>query len=128
MEKEEKIVVVLLVMAILSLAVAYFTYLPGELTGDIRPLTDSSGLGEKVFVEGTVLSKRITYTGDHLILEVDQSTQPITVFIPNNRGAEEINERISTNDQVRITGILDEYEGELEIIVQKAKDVKFFRS
>ncbi|KGK99326.1 nucleotide-binding protein [Methanococcoides methylutens] len=126
MEKEEKIVVVLLVMAILSLAVAHFTYLPGELTGDIQPLTDSSGLGEKVFVEGNVLSKRITYTGDHLILEVDQNTQPITVFVPNNHGAEEINEKISTNDQVRVTGILDKYEGELEIIVQKANDVKIF--
>ncbi|NYT20115.1 MAG: nucleotide-binding protein [Methanosarcinales archaeon] len=124
MEKEEKIVAVLLVMAILSLAVAYFTYIPGELTGDIQPLTDSSKLGEKVFVEGTVLSKRLTYTGDHLILEVDHNTQPITVFIPNNRGAEEINEKISTNDQVRVAGIMDEYEGQLEIVVQKAKDVE----
>lgn len=124
MEKEEQIVIVLLVMAILSLAVAYFTYLPGELTGDIQPLTDSSRLGEKVFVEGTVLSKRITYTGDHLILEVDHGTQPITVFIPNNRGAEEINEKVSANDRVRVTGILDEYEGELEVVVQKMKDVK----
>ncbi|WP_445474048.1 OB-fold nucleic acid binding domain-containing protein [Methanococcoides methylutens] len=124
MEKEEKIVAVLLVMAILSLAVAYFTYLPGELTGDMQPLTDSSKLGEKVFVEGTVLSKRLTYTGDHLILEIDHSTGPITAFIPNNRGAEEINERISTNDQVRVAGIMDEYEGQLEIVVQKAKDVE----
>ncbi|MEL4305768.1 OB-fold nucleic acid binding domain-containing protein [Methanococcoides sp. LMO-2] len=124
MEKEEKIVAVLLVMAILSLAVAYFTYLPGELTGDIQPLTDSSGLGEKVFVEGEVLSKRLTYTGDHLILEVGHSTQPITVFIPNNKGAEEMNEKISRGDQVHVKGILDEYEGELEIIVQKEKDVR----
>ena len=124
MEKEEKIVGVLLVMAILSLAVAYFTYLPGELTGDIQPLTDSSGLGEKVFVEGEVLSKRLTYTGDHLILEVGHSTQPIAVFIPNNKGAEEINKKISRGDQVHVTGILDEYEGELEIVVQKEKDVR----
>lgn len=123
MEKEEKIVAVLLVMAILSLAVAYFTYLPGELTGDIQPLTDASGLGEKVFVEGEVLSKRLTYTGDHLILKVAHNTQPITVFIPNNKGAKEINEEISTGDHVCVTGILEEYEGELEIVVQKAKDV-----
>lgn len=124
MEREEKIVAVLLVMAILSLAVAYFTYLPGELTGDVQPLTDSSGLGENVFVEGEVLSKRLTYTGDHLILKVDHDTQPITVFIPNSRGAEDINEKVSTKDQVRVTGILDEYEGELEIVVQKEKDVR----
>ncbi|WP_440952703.1 OB-fold nucleic acid binding domain-containing protein [Methanococcoides sp. FTZ1] len=126
MEKEEKIVAILLVMAILSLAVAYFTYLPGEITGDVRPLADSSGLGEKVFVEGEVLSKRLTYTGDHLILEVEHSTQPITVFIPNNKGAEEINEKVSRGDRVHITGILDEYEGKLEIVVQKEKDVQIF--
>jgi len=126
MEKEEKIVVVLLVMTILSLAVAYFTYLPGELTGDIQPLTDSSRLGETVFVEGAVLSKRITYTGDHLILEVDHNSQPITVFVPNNRGAEELNEKISSSDQVHVAGILDEYEGKLEIVVRKSKDVTIF--
>lgn len=124
MEKEEKVVAVLLVMAILSLAVAYFIFIPGELSGSIEPLSDRSSLGETVYVEGEVLSKRLTYTGDHLILEVDHEGEFITVFIPNNKGAKEINDKISVKDMVYVSGILDEYEGKLEIIVKDKKDVK----
>ncbi|MCD4807001.1 MAG: nucleotide-binding protein [Methanococcoides sp.] len=124
MEKEEKIISILLAMAILSLAVAYFTYIPGELSGNIEPLSDSTTLGEKVFVEGTVLNKRMTYSGDHLILEIDHKGEMITVFVPNNKGAKEIGKELAVNDMAHIAGVLDEYEGELEIIVKDKKDVE----
>ena len=124
MEKEEKIIAILLAMAILSLAVAYFIYIPGELSGNIEPLSDSTTLGEKVFVEGPILNKRMTYSGDHLILEIDHEGEMITVFVPNNKGAKEIDKELAVNDMVHITGILDEYEGELEIIVKDKKYVE----
>ena len=124
MEKEEKIIAILLAMAILSLAVAYFTYIPGELSGNIEPLSDSTTLGEKVFVEGPVLNKKMTYSGDHLILKVDHEGEMITVFVPNNKGAKDIGKELDVNDMVHIAGILDEYEGELEIIVKDKKDVE----
>lgn len=124
MEKEEKIISILLAMAILSLAVAYFTYIPGELSGNIEPLSDSTTLGEKVFVEGPVLNKKMTYSGDHLILKVDHEGEMITVFVPNNKGAKDIDKELAVNDMVHIAGILDEYEGELEIIVKDKKDIE----
>lgn len=124
MEKEEKIIAILLAMAILSLAVAYFTYIPGELSGNIEPLSDSTTLGEKVFVEGPVLNKKMTYSGDHLILKVDHEGEMITVFVPNNKGAKDIYKELAVNDMVHIAGILDEYEGELEIIVKDKKDIE----
>jgi DNA/RNA endonuclease YhcR with UshA esterase domain len=124
MEKEEKIIAILLAMAILSLAVAYFTYIPGELSGNIEPLSDSTTLGEKVFVEGPVLNKKMTYSGDHLILKVDHEGEMITVFIPNNKGAKDIDKELAVNSMVHIAGILDEYEGELEIIVKDKKDIE----
>lgn len=124
MEKEEKIIAILLAMAILSLAVAYFTYIPGELSGNIEPLSDSTTLGEKVFVEGPVLNKKMTYSGDHLILKVDHEGEMITVFVPNNKGAKDIDKELAVNSMVHIAGILDEYEGELEIIVKDKKDIE----
>ncbi|ABE53115.1 OB-fold nucleic acid binding domain-containing protein [Methanococcoides burtonii] len=124
MEKEEKIIAILLAMAILSLAVAYFIYMPGELGGNIEPLSDSTTLGEKVFVEGAVLNKRMTYSGDHLILEIEHEGEMITVFVPNNKGAKEIGKELAVNDMAHIAGVLDEYEGELEIIVKDKKDVE----
>jgi len=124
MEKEEKIISILLAMAILSLAVAYFTYIPGELSGNIEPLSDSTTLGEKVFVQGPVLNKRMTYSGDHLILKIEHEGEMITVFVPNNKGAKEIGEELAVNDMAHIAGVLDEYEGELEIIVKDKKDVE----
>ncbi|MDA0524157.1 nucleotide-binding protein [Methanococcoides alaskense] len=124
MEKEEKIIAILLAMAILSLAVAYFTYIPGELSGNIEPLSDSTTLGEKVFVEGPVLNKRMTYSGDHLILEIEHEGEMITVFVPNNKGAKEIGKELAVNDMAHVAGVLDEYEGELEIIVKDKKDVE----
>ncbi|MCD4820601.1 MAG: nucleotide-binding protein [Methanococcoides sp.] len=124
MEKEEKIISILLAMAILSLALAYFTYIPGELSGNIEPFSDSTTLGEKVFVEGPVLNKKITYSGDHLVLEIEHEGEMITVFVPNNKGAKEIGKELAVNDMAHVAGVLDEYEGELEIIVKDKKDVE----
>ncbi len=125
MEKEEKIVAILLTMTILSLAVAYLTYLPGEITGNVPALSEESLIGEKVFVEGTVLNKKITFNGDHLIMDVAHSQGMITVFIPNNKGAVEIDKRVDIGDKLRIIGLLDEYEGKKELVVQKESEVTF---
>ena len=124
MEKEEKIVVILLTMAILSLSIAYLTYYPNDITGrGGKELTSNSDIGERVWLEGVVFSKMTTFKGDHLILNVDHDSQLIAIFIPNNNGADAIDNMIQKNDQVRIIGILDEYKGDREIVVQDKKDV-----
>ncbi|MEZ5333799.1 MAG: hypothetical protein R2741_00420 [Methanolobus sp.] len=67
MKKEEKIVVVLLCMAMLSLLIAYFTFFSDEGSGDYIQFSSSSLSGDEVYLEGSVLTKRFTYTGDHLL-------------------------------------------------------------
>jgi len=116
MQKEEKIVVVLLIMAVLSLIIGYF----GFATPQTAYSSDSK-LSERVYVEGTVLSKQMTRTGDNLILKL--SNLNVNVFVPKNNGAKEVYNSIKKDDRVRITGKVQEYNNEREIVVENAKDV-----
>ena len=127
MEKEEKIVAVLLTMAILSLGVAYVTFFQNDgdsISSDAMLLTEQSAIGDLVYIEGTILNKKFTFTGDHLLLSVDYDQNAIKVFIPNNNGAVDVNNMVNENDYVRIQGTLDEYQDELEVVVQSQNDVK----
>ena len=126
MEKEEKIVAVLLAMAILSLAVAYVTFYQGNdgsISDDALQLTEQSSIGDFVYIEGTILSKRFTFKGDHLLLSVDHDENIVKVFIPNDKGAEDVDNMVNENDLVRIQGTLDEYQDEREVVVQNKNGV-----
>ncbi|KCZ72462.1 RecG-like helicase [Candidatus Methanoperedens nitroreducens] len=116
MQKEEKIVIVLLVMAVLTLTIGYlgFSSQPAAYSKDSKP-------GERVYVEGTVLSKQMTKTGDHLIMTI--SNLNINVFIPKNNGAKEVYDSVKIGDRVRINGKVEEYKNTKEIVVESAKDV-----
>ena len=116
MQKEEKIVVVLLVMAVLTLIIAFFGFSssPGAYSAD-------SKVDEHVFVEGTVLSKQMTRTGDNLILFI--SNLDIKVFVPKDNGAKEVYDSLKAGDRVRITGKVQEYRNAKEIVVSNAGDV-----
>lgn len=116
MQKEEKVVVVLLVMAALSLIIGYFGFSsqPDAYSEDSKP-------GERVQVEGTVFSKQMTRTGDNLILTI--SNLNIKVFVSKNNGAKEVYDSVKTGDRVRITGKVQEYKNAREISVESAKDV-----
>jgi len=129
MEKEEKVVVVLLIMTLSSLLTAYLCF-GSELAGagqksggDARQYTQESTAGEKVFLEAEVLSKRFTYTGEHLLLKVDCNSEVLSVFIPKTAGAEALNMSIQEGDFIRVTGTISEYEGEREIKVERKEDI-----
>ena len=85
--------------------------------------THESEVGEKVFLEAEVLSKRFTYTGGHLLLEVNFDSEVLSVFIPNTAGAEALDKSINEGDFVSITGIISEYQGKKEIRVEKKEDI-----
>ncbi len=121
MEKEEKIVVILLCMAFLSLTIAYVTFYSDDI--DAEQFSSSSVPGDDVILEGEILSKRFTYTGDHLLMNVDHGSGVIKVFVPSNNGAKDVDSRINENDRVVVTGKVDEYEGELEIVLQNSDDI-----
>ena len=116
MQKEEKVVVVLLVMATLSLIVAYFGF-----STQTQAYSKDSKLGEQVYVEGVVLSKQMTRTGDNLILTL--SNLNIKVFVPRDSGAKEIYDAVKTGDSVRVTGKVQEYKNSRELVVGSAGDV-----
>jgi len=115
-QKEEKVVMVLLIMAALSLIIAFFGF-----SFQPRAYSTDSKLDERVYVEGTVLSKQMTKTGDNLILTI--SNLDIKVFISKNNGAKELNDSLKTGDRVKITGKVQEYKNVREIVVGSAGDV-----
>jgi DNA/RNA endonuclease YhcR with UshA esterase domain len=129
MEKEEKVVVVLLIMALSSLSTAYL-FFGSELAGAEQKsegkalqYTHESEIGEKVTLDAEVLSKRFTYTGDHLLLEVDFDSEVLSVFIPRTAGAEALNSSINEGDFISITGTISEYKGKKEIRVERKEDI-----
>ena len=116
MQKEEKVVIVLLIMAVLSLIIAFFGFSshPGMYSKD-------SKLDERVYVEGTILSKQITRTGDNLIITL--SNLDVKVFVTKDNGAKDLYDSLRNGDKVRITGKVQEYKNVREIVVGSAGDV-----
>lgn len=117
MQKEEKIVVVLLVMAVLSLIIGYFGFTPVT-----SAYSTDSKVGEKVYVEGSILQKQMTTKGDNLILTI--SNLNIKVFISKNNGANETYNAFKNGDNVRIDGKVAQYQNAMEIVVESANDVR----
>lgn len=108
--------VVLLVMAVLSLIIAYFGFAP-----QINAYSQDSKIDERVYAEGTILSKQMTAKGDNLILSL--SNLNVKVFISKNNGAKEVYDSVGTGDSVRITGKVSIYRDERELVVESPKDV-----
>ncbi len=129
MEKEEKVMVLLLFMTLTSLMTAYlcfgseFTASGQETGGEARQYTRESSEGDKVFLEAEVLSKRFTYTGGHLLLQVNCNSEVLSVFIPKTAGAEALNVSIREGDFIGLTGTVSEYEGKREIEVERKEDI-----
>ncbi|MFC1787487.1 nucleotide-binding protein [Halobacteriota archaeon] len=121
MQKEEKVVVVLLVMILLSLCILYIVLPRPEGIMDRAMLFSSkSNVGEEVYVEGVVFDKQVT-EGDHLILLI--GPEKTKVFISHEAGAVEIAKMMEKGDLVRIYGIVTEYKGEIEIDVKSGTHV-----
>jgi DNA/RNA endonuclease YhcR with UshA esterase domain len=117
MQKEEKIVVVLLVMAVLSLIIGYFGFAPVA-----SAYSPDSKVGEKIYAEGTILQKQMTAKGDNLILTI--SNINVKVFISKDSGAKEVYDAFKNGDKVRIEGKVEQYKNAMEIVVENAKDIR----
>jgi DNA/RNA endonuclease YhcR with UshA esterase domain len=120
MQKEEKIVVVLLLMALGSLAVAFWAFAPDE--GEQDSSSDSSSQKEAgLSLEGLVLEIKPTQSGGNLLLKLDST--PLPIFIAGVAGASEIQNKVHPGDQVRIRGKVTQFQGKEEIKVDRAGDV-----
>ena len=82
MQKEEKIVVVLLLMALGSLAVAEWTFGSSDQSA-VTGKSDSS-----ISVEGHVLGMTTTKTGGNLVFHLDTTNN--SIFVPSGSGAKDI--------------------------------------
>ena len=123
MQKEEKVVLVLLFMALGSLAVAFWAFSPEE-----SDTTSSSGIvslegSRSSFptLEGRITRAESTKSGGNLILRLD--TTPIPVFIPASAGAKELSTKLHEGKRVKITGTISQFQGEDELKVSHKSDV-----
>lgn len=120
MQKEEKIVVVLLLMALGSLAVAFWAFAPDE--GELVSSSDSvSQKDAGLSVGGLVLEIKPTKSGGNLLLKLDST--PLPIFIPASAGAKEIQGRIQAGDRVTIRGTVSVFQGKEELEVSRQADV-----
>lgn len=115
MQKEEKIVVVLLLMALGSLAVAEWTFGSSDQSAVAGKLDSSTS------VEGHILSMTTTKTGGNLIFRLDTTSN--SIFVPGGSGAKDILARVHSGDHVRVSGMLSEFNGKKEIKVARSTDV-----
>ena len=121
LQKEEKITIVLMVMSLLVLIIIYFGFI--AVSPIPQEYSDQSDIYDRVILYGEVVSKRFTYTGNHLILTVNSNGDLMKVFIPENNGAAKVDQYVNKADAVEIIGKVDEYKGEREIIVSDPKDI-----
>jgi len=118
MQKEEKMVVVLLLMALGSLAVAFWTFSPEEGNSDSAAAKADSLLS----LEGLILEMKPTNTGGNLLLRLDSTSMP--VFIPASAGAGELREQLHAGDRIRIRGTVEDFQGKEELKISRATDVQ----
>ena len=122
LQKEEKITIILMVMALLVLIIVYFGFIADSV--ETSRYSERSNTGDWVVLHGDVVGIKETITGDHLILTVDSEGSRVKVFIHCNNGAEKVNNIIDIADTVEVTGTLEEYQGKKEIAVEQPGDVK----
>lgn len=119
MQKEEKIVVVLLLMALGSLAVAFWAFSPEDSFQDAAA---SSKKEASISIEGLVMDMKPTKTGGNLIIQLDST--PLEVFVSRDSGANEILNRIDLGDRIRIKGSLWGFNGKKEIKLERSGDLE----
>jgi len=122
LQKEEKITIILMVMSLLVLIIAYFGFIVDSV--ETSQYSERSITGDRVVLHGEVVGKGGTFTGDHLILRVDSEGSRVKVFIHCDNGAGKVDNNINIADTVEVTGTVEEYQGEKEIVVEQPGDVK----
>lgn len=118
MQKEEKIVVVLLLMSLSSLAIADWTFSGPETVV-------AQGSEAAISLEGRVLDLKPTRTGGNLIIKLNSTSLPI--FVARDSGAAEIQSRIHAGDPIRIKGMPSKFNGVEEIVVERPSDIEVIR-
>lgn len=116
-EREEKKAILILAGVIITLFLAQFIISGYERSDFAEIYSNESDAGDMVILSGPVLSVEKTKSGGHLILSVSG----VKVFIP---GAEAYGLSVKKGDNIEITGTVDIYNGEKEIVVDSKDDIR----
>ena len=121
MKTENKIVIILFVMAFSTVFLIYSMIDNSDNgfspAGETPVIPTKADIGKTVYVQGTVLDKRMTYTGDNLILNIECGDQTILmIFVPKSAGAGAVNQKIERDDYIGVKGAVEEYNGTLEVV------------
>lgn len=130
LQKEEKIVVILLLMALGSLSVAFWAFPSQEsvATGTGLSVSSSSGKGgqqtggQSTSVMGRITELKSTVSGGHILISLDSTSFP--VFVPASSGAGELAQLLKRGERIAVTGIVRDYQGREEIEVLRSADVQ----
>lgn len=126
MQKEEKVVFVLLLMALGSLAAAFWAFSPDDAGADSSPgygvQERSEDAGTIASVQGMIVEVKPTKTGGHLLIKIDSTADPI--FISRMAGAEKLSGLLKSGDRITAKGMQRDYQGQGEIEVSRLSDIQ----
>ncbi len=115
LQKEEKIAIVLLLMAMGSLAVASWMF-----------EDKASALNQKqeayISVEGQISGVNPTKTGGNVLIRLDSTSLPI--FVSSAAQSEELLHKVKIGDRIKVMGVKSKFNGLDEIKVERAADVQ----
>jgi len=114
--------VVLLFMALGSLAVAFWAFGPEEGNANGSSAVKKAA---SISVEGQVLEMKPTKSGGNLILRLDST--PLPIFIPARSGAAKVQEMIHLGDRIGIKAILSEFNGQEELEIVSSNDIDILK-
>ena len=128
MKKENKIVILLFIMAFSSVVLLYAIIAEdsGAGFGSETPVVPTKAdIGKTVYVEGTVLNKRMTFTGENCIANIECNDRTVLmIFIPKSSGAASVHQAIEVGDYVGLKGEVEEYNGILEVVLKNESNLK----
>lgn len=128
MKTENKIVIIIFVMVFSTLFLLYTAVYnhSSDFSGvDAVVIPTKDDVGKTVYVEGVVLSKKSTFQGGHLIINIECADKTVLIiFIPKSAGAEHISQMIEPDDKIGVKGIVEEYNGALEVVLKNEKNLQ----
>lgn len=124
---ENKIVIILFLMAFSTVFLLYAVISADHASwtpsGENAVIPTTNDVGKTVYTEGSVLSKRMTFTGDHLIVQIECTDRTVLpVFVPKSVGASAIYSKADIGHRVGVKGSVEEYNGTLEIVLKNEND------
>ena len=115
--KEKTLLRVALISAIIGVSVLFIISDNIEIDEKTIDKINKDNIGEKVKIKGIVT--KVSDTNKTLFLEISQPESMTLIVFKDDK---EIN--ISSGDYIEVIGKIDEYKGEMEVIVDKIRKIK----